>query len=211
MRKATQVKILTGRTLILAGLGAAAAAWARRSWIRHTAQQWVAERLEEIEDLLIPVDNPRPIIDGVVYGNAPHKVLEAYRFADGDAFLIAVADTQGDVFYGLCRGLVPAPADEPNFETSLELLRIADEAAETGDVNAQEICLNFNYALIPVPEDDNDRAFVRRATQIMLEAHGENVAAEVSSDPTKMMLEVERGFLYRSPLVKAAERIEKLT
>lgn len=156
------------------------------------------------------MENALPVIEGMVYGVAPHRVLEAYRFVNGDAFLIGIADSVGDAYYGVLRGLIPAGEEHPDLEASLDALRSADAAADEGDKAALEACLNFSYALFRAPEDEDARRAVRRAVTLLIEAHGEEMERAAEGGADQVLRVVEKGWLFASPLVRGRERVAGL-
>lgn len=189
----------------LAAAGAAAGAF---HWRRNRQHQAIFEHLDSISD---PVDNAADIVDALIEGLVPHKVLEAYRFADGDAFILAVGSRSGEVYYLLALGMPPV-GEAPDFEESwLALLQAEAHANETGDRRSAETCLNVRYAAFEIPEDRGSRMFVRRMLEGLAESHGEEVEAYRSSDPDGFLNSLGEDWLFASPVRLAQSRLDELT
>ncbi len=142
--------------------------------------------------------NANEIIDGLMMGIAPYKVLESRRFLDGDAFLVGVASILGDAHYAVIYGLRPT-LDEPNFEESRAYFRKADEEADDGNLEALDECLNFRYSMFSVPDDIDERKLVRTAMVSLLQAREEHVTEYATCDVDGIMSKVAHGWLFTSP------------
>lgn len=162
-------------------------------------EEELAEEEVPIVGLFVPADASE-LAQGLLTNQLAHKVLCSWRMADGDAFLLAVADLYAKPYYLAIWGM--RPTDGP--PTFSESLRYWQEDSVKSDTEAAERYNNVSFLAYPVPEGMLERKLVREGMVAALEDREREVEAAVNVDADALMDHVSAGWLFASPKRRGA-------